>query len=227
MAIDERDYMRESARRVVEATYDPHEFRGSSDPATPVRRRRVAWLPVAHLVWVGLTLAAYRAHLSGPAIFGLYFGLGVVLVAFLSYREHLGVVAALSSVFAPGLAVLILAFFVHAYQVGEEAGQNGRLCHADQVQLQDMTFTRVSAGVVEARGYLTSACDTSARVKLLVEVTDQTGHTVGRHEVLANFGQPVPPNKTTAIVQPIAVLDQPGQAMQFGIQVQAVDGGAP
>lgn len=134
MAIDERDYMRESARRIVEATYNPREFRGSSDQATPARRRRLAWLPFAHLVWVGLTLAAYRAHLSGPAIFGLYFGLGVMLVAFLSYLEHLGVVVAMSLVFAPGLAVLIFAFFVHAYQVGEEAGQNGQLCHADQGQ---------------------------------------------------------------------------------------------
>lgn len=177
MAIDERDYMRDSARRIVEATYNPREFRflGSSRYATPVNRHGVWVLKV--LVW----------FLISMALFHLF----------------------------------------RAYHVGEKKGQNSQLCHTDKVTLQDVTFTRVSAGVVEARGYLTSACDTSARVKLLVEVADQTGHTVGRHEVIANFGQPVPPHKTTAIVQPIAVLDQPGQSMWFSIQVHAVDGGAP
>lgn len=227
MAIDERDYMRESARRVVDATYNPREFRSDADQTVPAGRRRVPWLPFALLIWVALTLAAYRAHLSGASIFGLYFGLGVVLVAVLSYREHLGIMAALSAVFVPGLTVLVAAFFFHAYQVGEEAGQQGKLCHADQVTLQDVSFTRVSAGVVEARGYVQSACETPARVRLLVEVADAAGHMVARHEVLANFGQPVPPAQATAIVQPIAVLEQSGQPMRFGIQVQAVDGGAP
>lgn len=228
MGIYDRDYYRERARAHLEATYNPREFRSDEQLRENTQPWRLSWLPFGLLAWLGVTLAAYKMHLGSVPIFGLYFGLGITLVAVLSYRERMGVGAAFSVVFVPGLVLLLAAFYFHAYQVGEAADKEGRYCGVDLVTLHDVRVTRLSSGVVEARGVLRSACKTPARVKLNVEVVDRSGRTVSRHEVVTNFGQPVPPMRQTEIVQPIPVLDQADHTMGFAMQVQAVavDGGA-
>lgn len=228
MGIYDRDYYRERARAHLEATYNPREFRSDEQHQEITQPSRLSWLPFGLLAWLGATLTAYKMDLGSVPIFGLYFGLGITLVAVLSYREHMGVGAAFSAVFVPGLVMLLVAFYFHAYRVGEAAGKEGRYCGVDLMTLHDVKVTRVSSGLVEARGVLQSACKTPARVKLAVEVMDRSGRSISHHEVVTNFGQPVPPMQQTQIVQPIPVLDQSDQTMRFAMQVQAVavDGGA-
>ncbi len=229
MAIDERDYMRESSRRIVEgyAVYNPREFRSDREAGGSEQRRRSSPVALAYVVWLGAAVVAYSAGLRGAALVGLYVGLGVMAAAVLSYTAHSTVLGALSAVFLPGIGMLAVAFLGHSYQVGAAAAEAGKVCHAAQIELLNLDAVRVSANLFEVRASLRNHCAAAARVRLAVELFDASrGHLVSRTEAVANFGEALRPEMLTPIVQPVAIAREPGAELRWSIQVIAVDGGA-